>query len=86
MAEVSNKVQVSMTPHLGKYQVWVEGTKAAQDDILTVSMLKIVKYADLKYDASGVLSDCAATIQNDNELKLTDVTTGDVRGIVVGSK
>lgn len=83
---ITNQVEVVAAPHLGKYIVFLKCTKGAQNDVATVASLANIEYADLKYDASGVLSACAVTIQNNDELKLTDVTTGDVRGIVVGTK
>lgn len=85
MGEVSSKKQIVVSPHLGKYLVYVEGTKAAQNDTLTVSELSTVDVAFL-YVGTTVETYTIGTGSNANKITLTSTTTGTVKGIVLGSK
>ena len=81
MAEVTSKKQKVLVPHLSKYVVYVEGTKAAQNDTLTVSELTTVDTAILI---------CANALEttsiSGNVITLTSANTGAVKGIVIGDK
>jgi len=81
MAEVTNKESKVISPHLGKYCVYVKGTKAAQNDTLTVSELSSIDVAILV---------CANALEtystSGNVITLTSTNTGTVAGIVIGDK
>jgi len=81
MAEVSNKTQVVISPHLSKYCVFVKGTKNNQNDTLTVSELSSIDVAIL------ICSNALETYSvSGNVITLTSTNTGTVAGIVIGDK
>ena len=81
MAEVTGKTTKIISPHLGKYLIYVEGTKAAQNDTITISELSTVDTAILV--CGNALE--TVTISN-NVITLTSANTGAVKGLVIGSK
>lgn len=81
MAEVSNKtVENDSVPQAATKILFVRGTKAAQNDILTVTGLTTVVGAYIQFASGAVETETFST----NILTLTSATTGVVSGLVWG--
>jgi len=81
MGEVTNKTILNISPHLGKYLVFVKASKAAQNDTLTVTGLSSIDVAILICNNA-----LESTSISGNVITLTSTNTGTIAGLVIGSK
>jgi hypothetical protein len=84
MAEVSAKTIQELAPNLPGSQtrlVFIRGTKAAQNDVLTVTDLTAVTGAFIQF-ASGAIDTMTLST---NVITLTSATTGVVSGLAWGT-